>query len=179
MREVILYTALSIDGLIAGQDGNIEWLHDTEFTKPGEDYGYMDFYAGIDTTLMGNNTYRMIKSFDVPFPYPEKKNYVFSRSSEQSHDEHVQFIKNDIQNFVHKLKKNPGKNIWLVGGGEINTLLLLSGLIDRLIITLFPVVLGKGIPIFSGDPGFNKFRLLESHKLNNHIMQMVFVTAKS
>lgn len=77
MREVIIYTAASIDGNIAGPGGNIDWLHDPEFNSPGEDNGYTDFYAVIETTLMGNNTFEMIRGFDVPFPYPDKRNYVF------------------------------------------------------------------------------------------------------
>ena len=178
MREVILYTAASIDGYIAGPGGNIDWLHDPEFTTPEEDYGYADFYAGIDTTLMGNKTYKMIRGFDVPFPYPDKKNYVFSRTAEKSRDEHVQFIGKDIPGLVRKLKNSNGKGIWLVGGGEINALLLANGLIDRLIITLFPVLLGTGIPMFGGNPGFHKFRLSENQKLNQHISQLVFLKAK-
>ena len=175
MREVILYTAASIDGYIACPDGNIDWLHDPEFISPGEDYGYAEFYAGIDITLMGNNTYRMIRGFDVPFPYPDKSNYVFSQSSNKSRDEHVEFIQKDIPGFVRQLKNAEGKGIWLVGGGEINALLLANELIDRLIITLFPVVLGKGIPMFGGNPGFHKFSLSENKKLNQYISQLVFL----
>jgi dihydrofolate reductase len=80
MRKLILYIAASLDNYIATTDGGVNWLNDNELELPEEDYGYGDFYRTIDTTLMGNNTYRFIMNHDVPFPYPDKKNYVFSRS---------------------------------------------------------------------------------------------------
>ncbi|MEM9937024.1 MAG: dihydrofolate reductase, partial [Bacteroidota bacterium] len=69
------------------------------------------------TTLMGNGTYRLVQSFDVPFPYPDKTNYVFTKDSSLTKDEHVHFVSGDIISFVKELKAQEGKHIWLVGGG--------------------------------------------------------------
>ncbi len=105
MRKIILYSAASIDNFIARQDGNIEWLHASEYITPGEDYGYKDFYNSVDTTLMGNNTFKIIKGFEMPFPYPDKENYVFSRQSKNEANNHVSFVNNEIINFVRSLKE--------------------------------------------------------------------------
>ena len=135
MRNVILYTALSLDSYIARSDGEIDWLESAE-SIPGEDYGYKEFYDSVDTTLMGNNSYRKIISFDIPFPYPDKTNFVFSRSAGQQQTEFVQFISGDAIAFTEKLKKQNGKDIWLIGGGQVNSLLLSHQLIDRMILTI-------------------------------------------
>ena len=72
MRKVVLFIATSIDGFIAGEKGNTDWLY------TDGDFGYREFYDSIDTTIMGYNTYYFIKHFPE-FPYPDKKNFVFSR----------------------------------------------------------------------------------------------------
>ena len=123
MKKVILYIAASIDGYIARTDGNVDWLHDPDYIVEGDDMGYGAFYASIDTTLMGNATYQEVLGFDVPFPYPDKKNYAFSRS-EKENDENVEYVSGDIVAFMNQLKTQPGKDIWLIGGGKINTLFL-------------------------------------------------------
>lgn len=151
MRKIILYSAISIDGKIARPDGDVKWLDEIPVPEDG-DYGYSNFYQSIDTTLMGNNTYGQIKDMGVDFPYPEKKNYVFTRSQELISDENVKYINANIIAFIEKLKSEPGADIWLVGGGQINTLLLNARLIDELILFIMPVLLGKGILLFEGSP---------------------------
>lgn len=99
MRKIIIYSAASIDNFIAKEDGNIEWLHAPEYITPGEDYGYKDFYNSVDATLMGNNTFKIINDFEMPFPYPDKENYVFSRQSQNDPNGNVTFVNNDIANF--------------------------------------------------------------------------------
>lgn len=174
MREVILYSAASLDNFIARPDGGIDWLHYPEYEVPGEDYGYHDFYNTIDTTLMGNNTYKMVLGFDVPFPYPEKTNYVFTHSQEYKNTEYVSFISEDIAGFVKELKTKPGKDIWLVGGGQINTLLLNNDLIDKMILTLIPIILGEGIQLFNGVAKEVKFDLVESKSYKSGLAQLTF-----
>jgi dihydrofolate reductase len=78
MRKLKLYIACSFDHFIARANGDVSWLELPEYAIKGEDYGYADFYDSIDTTIMGNTTYKIIKGFDIPFPYKDKKNYVFS-----------------------------------------------------------------------------------------------------
>ena len=150
MRKITLYIATSLDGFIARKDGSVDWLDSVGHVE-GEDYGYSKFYKSIDTVLMGNGTYRWIVDAGVPFPYPDKKNYVFSKQQTGS-NEHVTFISEDIGLFTKKLKEDAGHGIWLVGGAQVNSTLLNAKLIDEMIITTIPIALGEGIPLFGYRP---------------------------
>jgi dihydrofolate reductase len=146
MRKLSLYIATSIDGFIARSDGRVDWLD--AVPNPNQlDYGYEAFLESVDTTLMGNTTYQTILGFGGKFPYQDKTNYVFSRSA-RADAPYVQYISEDTVSFVRQLKQTDGRGIWLVGGGQLNTVLLNAGLIDELIITVAPIVLGTGIPLF-------------------------------
>ena len=98
MRKIILYTATSKDWFVAGPNGEIDWL----YSIPETDYGYHDFYASLDITLMGAKTYRQVLGFDVPFPYPDTTNYVFTRNPDPQPAEHVVFVNKDILEFSRK-----------------------------------------------------------------------------
>ncbi|WP_141432086.1 dihydrofolate reductase family protein [Bacillus sp. 03113] len=143
-RKVVVFIAPSLDGFIARENGEVNWLYNIE----GEgDNGYSDFYHTVDTVLMGHKTYLELLNFDIPFPYSDKACYVFSKTEESKNND-VTFINENIEFFVQELLKNEGKNIWLVGGGELITSFLKTGLIDEIIVTIAPVILGKGIPLF-------------------------------
>lgn len=167
MRDVILYIATSLDMFIAREDGSVDWLfHD-------QDYGYSEFLKSIDTTIMGHNTYKQIKSFGPPFPYRDKTNYVFSRHNHQE-EGYIQFIANKTIPFVRSLKKERGKDIWLIGGGSINDVLLEAGLIDKMILSIHPVFLGKGIPLFPHAQVEAYWELMESHSYEKGLVQLKY-----
>jgi dihydrofolate reductase len=73
----------------------------------------------------------------------------------------LSFVSSDIVEFVRDLKSQKGKNIWLVGGGQINTLLLNAGLIDEIIVSIHPIILGQGLPVFAGNPREIKFHMAD------------------
>jgi len=173
MRKLKLYIAQSIDGFIATSTGNVDWLNDTKNQDLDENtYGYLDFYNSIDTTLMGYNTYKEILNFDIPFPYTDKQNYVFSRNHQKTDDNPVEFISNNIAEFISKLKQEKGKDIWLIGGGEINKLLLNENLIDEIIISIKSVVLGQGIPMFANGTDMKKFIIDKIVKFDDTFAQI-------
>lgn len=167
MRKVKLFTATSLDGFIAGQDEDLSWL----FTDG--DYGYKDFYNFVDTTLSGYNTYRLALSFGS-FPYPDKTNFVFSKLHQHKENTPVTFISSDPCQFVKDLKEKPGKDIWLVGGGQLNSLLLNNGLIDEMIISIHPVVLGKGIPLFGAYPKHIALQLKKTETFGSGLLQVTY-----
>lgn len=173
-KKLILYSAVSLDNCIAGPNGEIDWLHQPEFEIPGEDYGYSNFYKDIGITLMGNKTYEVMMGFDVPFPYPDTTNYVFTRSLDQENTEHVDFISGDIVQFVKALKAAEGRDIWLIGGGEINAILAKHKLIDEMKLTIIPEVLGKGIPLFKGHSGNFSCELLKSKTYQSGLVQLSY-----
>ena len=149
MRKLILYSAVSLDNRIARKNGDVSWLEDPQFRMRGEDFGYARFLSGVDTTLMGYNAYKLVLSLGGEFPYKGKTNYVITRSRMRKRNPLVNFVHTEIPALVRSLKRQKGKAIWLVGGSQANTLLLNHRLVDRMILTFVPVVLGAGIPLFS------------------------------
>lgn len=171
MRKVILYIAASLDGYIARPDGRIDWLENEAYTLKGEDFGYSSFIKDIDTTLMGHSTYKVVAGFDMPFPYADKTNYVFSHANHNS-TEFVQFISGNAAGFVKQLKEQPGKDIWLIGGSQLNTLLLNASLIDEIILTYIPIILGRGIPLFAPGASEKLLQVQQSKKYDNGFVQV-------
>lgn len=148
-RNLVLFIASSLDGYIATKDESLEWLYNVE----GEgDNGFSEFYETVDTVLLGKRTYDWVMKQDIEeFPYKNKECYVFTRSSIED-TEDVKFVNNNVTEFVDKLKSQDGKNIWIVGGGELLHSFIQEKLVDELIITVAPSLLGKGVPLFrEGD----------------------------
>lgn len=143
MGKLVLYIAVSLDGFIAGEGESLQWLDSVEGQG---DNGYADFYKDVDTAVMGRKTYDWILAHS-DFPYPGKECYVFSRTSRENTDD-VTFVSEDAAGFVSRLKAQSEKRIWLVGGGRLLHTLLEAELVDEMILTVAPVVLGKGIPLF-------------------------------
>ena len=154
MRRIILYIASSLDGYIARENGDVDWL--PENTKSG----YDEFYKTIDTVVMGKKTYEQVLTFGA-YPYKDKKSYVFTRNNEQTKDQNTEFV-SDIDKFVKENISNSGKNIWLVGGAEIISSFLNRGFVDEIILSIIPVVLGKGITLFKNTQNEVKLGLIKT-----------------
>ncbi|MBP1942571.1 dihydrofolate reductase family protein [Cytobacillus luteolus] len=149
MRKVVLFIAQSLDGYIATKADSLDWL----FCVEGQgDNGYSEFISNVDTILIGKRTYDWImKHENGNFPYKNKQCYVFSRTVYQD-NEHVKFINEDIISFTNNLKNEEGKSIWIVGGGDLLHTFLKEKLVDELMLTIAPKIIGEGIPLFkSGD----------------------------
>lgn len=135
---------MSLDGYIADIDGGIDWLSEVE----GEgDIGYSAFYETVDTIIMGRTTYDQILTFDCEWPYSGKKCYVFT-NREHAPDDNAEFVTGDLSTFMSNLLSQPGTNIWLLGGGQLIDGFMKKGLIDEFAISVIPIILGKGIPLF-------------------------------
>ncbi|MBS3096129.1 dihydrofolate reductase [Candidatus Woesearchaeota archaeon] len=157
MRKIILFIASSLDGFIARIDQSIDWLF------MDNDYGYKEFYKSIDTVLVGNKTYQKSKEFEE-YPFKDKKVFVFTRSKNLK-DENVDFVY-DVANFSKKLIKQSGKNIWLVGGGEIVKIFLDNYLLDEIIISVHPRT-----PLFVGTKE-TKLELTNHKIFENGLVQL-------
>jgi len=174
MRKIVLYIAISLDGKIARPDGSVDWLD--AIPNPDKlDYGYSDFYKSFDTTLQGYNTYRTILNFGIPFPYPDKKNYVFTSKTNLENTEYVDFVSGDIISFIQNLKNEEGKDIWLIGGGKLNTSLFNAGLIDEFHVFVMPIVVGEGIPLFDMVPNETMLRLIGSETFSSGVIALNYV----
>lgn len=148
-RNVILYIATSLDGFIADVNGGIDWIaKNSEMDE--SDTSYNDFYQSIDTVIMGSTTYNQITTELSPdhYPYSDSKSYVFT-SKDREDVENVYFVNADVIETVNRLLKEPGKDIWILGGSSIVTPLVNANLIDVYQIALIPVILARGIPLFN------------------------------
>jgi dihydrofolate reductase len=163
MRKIVCFIACSLDGYIARTDHGIDWL----FTD--QDYGYTPFYVSVDTILMGRKTYDLTKQFGE-YPYKGKQSYVFTKHS-PARDPHVTFV-SDISPFVHKLLAANGKDIWLVGGGEVLQFFLEHDLLDELVISIHPVLLGKGIPLFPVSRQQVQLKYVSSESFSSGLLQV-------
>jgi len=122
---------------------------------------------------MGHETYRAALKFEA-IPFPEKTNYVFTRNRKLRDSQNVRYLSAQIPDFVRRLKRKKGKNIWLAGGGQINTLLLNNDLIDEMILSIHPIVLGSGIPLFAGKPRTTRWELLKTKTFDNGLLQLFY-----
>jgi dihydrofolate reductase len=168
MRKVVLFIASSLDGYIATNSGSIDWLfHD-------QDYGYKDFLTGIDTVMMGRRTYEQVLSFGE-YPYKNIQSFIFSRTHEGERDENVTFFSGDVECLVKGLKSTAGKDIWLVGGSEIIQTFMKHGLIDEFIISVHPIILGDGIPLFCAPLPLRTLTLRNSLAFDTGLVQLTYV----
>lgn len=146
-RKLILYIAMSLDGFIAKDEDNLDFLQKVD--SPGEDYGHADFMATVDTLIWGRKTYDKVLSFGIDFPYKDKRCIVLSRTR-QGRDENVEYYGGSVTDLIRDLKAKPGKDIYCDGGGEVVQELLLHGLLDRICVSVIPHLVGNGVKLFQG-----------------------------
>ncbi len=119
---------------------------------------------------MGNNTYKQVLSFGE-FPYRGKDCFVFTKNKDKHNDENVTFV-SSAKDFISQLNLRDNKNIWLVGGASIVDEFLRSDLIDEFIITIIPILLGDGIPLFKGRSNEKKLKLIDVKTYEPGLVQL-------
>lgn len=143
-----VYIATSLDGYIARADGDIAWL--TEAPVPeGEDFGYAEFIGGVDLLVMGRNTYDKVRTFDK-WPYPVPVVVLTARPAELAPapaGAAVEPLALSPAGVAEHLDHAGVKHVYLDGGVTIQRFLA-AGLVDELTITVVPILLGDGIPLF-------------------------------
>jgi dihydrofolate reductase len=173
-----VYIATSLDGFIARKNGDIDWLPQT-MEESGEDYGYGEFISSIDHLVMGRHTYEKALSFGA-WPYPDKEVIVLSSGDPRIPDE--------LADSVHVLNQIPGellerlagmgaRHVYLDGGRTIQSFLK-EGLVDEMIITTIPVLIGEGLSLFGPMEGDMRFELMESKHFKNGLVQCKYRSAK-
>jgi len=145
-RQVILYIAMSLDGYIAKPNDDLSFLSIVE--KKGEDYGYGEFISEVDTVILGRKTYDWVMQQVSTFPHADKDTFVVTRTPKAAIGKTV-FYTGDLTKLVRDLKSKPGKHIFCDGGAEIVNGLLKQDLIDELIISVIPVLVGEGTRLFN------------------------------
>ncbi|WP_271411453.1 dihydrofolate reductase family protein [Pseudomonas sp. Q1-7] len=144
---LIYYVAASLDGYIARPDGRVDWLEAIE--ESGDDHGYQAFYDSIDGLLMGRATYETLLAFGGDWPYPGKPCLVLARGDLPPAAPDVRINHDTPAQAIEQLAAAGCKRIWLVGGGSLAGSCYSAGLLDELVVSVIPHLLGAGIPLFA------------------------------
>lgn len=168
MAKIKFYTAASLDGYLAGPNEEIDWLfHD-------QDYGYSAFISSIGSLMMGRKTYDQILQFG-DWPYPDKPAFVFTHHPPASKPHPlIEFIPQGIPEFVRNWKETAQEDIWLIGGGEIFRIFLQEQLVDELILSIHPVLLGGGISLFHPTQQRSILKLINSRSFASGLVQLEY-----
>jgi len=164
-----VYIAASLDGYIARADGGLDWLSMADLE--GEDYGFYKFYSSMDTIVMGRKTYETAVNFD-PWPYSEKKCTVYT-SGNFSAKYNESFFSGSLEELHDHLVKSGADSVY-VDGGQLIQGFLERGYIDEFTVSILPVILGEGIPLFSKLSKEKKLTLKHSKSYDTGLVQLCY-----
>ena len=173
MRKVVLYIAMSLDGYIADSSGGVGWLAG-QGEEIGED-GYTGFIEQVDTVILGWNTYHQIVTELSPeqWVYQGLTSYVLTHRAMPSTPS-IRFVAEEPCSLVERLRRQPGKDIWICGGSGVIQPLIRAGLIEEYIISVIPTLLGSGLRLFGETGGEVKLKLLQA-KSSNGIVELRYI----
>ena len=178
-RRIILDLAVTLDGFIEGKNGEIDWcIMDAEM-------GFTDFLNQIDAIFYGRKSYELWGQFtpenDATVAEKElweavhsKDKYVFSRTQKANADHNTEFISDNIIEEVNKLKNAPGKDIWLYGGSSLITTFINLGLVDEFRLSVHPVILGEGKPLFIDIQQRLNLKIASTRTFSSGVVQLVY-----
>ena len=171
MRTLSLFIASSLDGYIAQPNDDLSFLKLVE--KESEDYGYSEFSSTIDTIILGRKTYDWVLREIGTSHYDngDRDVYVITRN-ERPASGRTTFYTGNLTELVQKLKNENGKNIYCDGGAEIINELLKSDLIDVLIISIVPILLGNGIRLFKDGRPEQKLQFVSAKTFDTGLTQL-------
>jgi dihydrofolate reductase len=183
MRKVKYLVACTLDGFIARPDGSVDWL-----IMDGTDYGMGKFFESIDAVLLGRKTYEFALRHGSKPKQKDKskgvesdtspdfgmKNYVFSGTMKNAPDNGVKIVSENAGKFVRNLKSGLGKDIWLMGGGELAKSLLAENVVDEISLNIHPILLGAGLPLFPETDKQIDLELTECKSHKNGCVQITY-----
>lgn len=174
MRRLRYSVAMSLDGFIAGPNGDYDWI----FIDP--DFDWVAHYRQFDTLLMGRRTYDLMREGGQPPKSMGMKAVVVSTTLVPEQHPDVTIVSKDVPATVAALKAEPGpdpqKDIWLFGGGVLFRCLLDAGLVDQVELTVIPVLLGSGVPLVP-EGQRSKLKLIENKALPSGILMLKYAIA--
>jgi dihydrofolate reductase len=175
MRPLIsVYIAASLDGFIARPDGSLDWLHAA--AQPDEDYGYEAFVAGVDAFAMGRGTYDHIAHID-PLPFGVKPVYVFTHRAPDARDG-ITFWAVDAPTAIERWTDLGFARVYVDGGVLIDAFLR-AGVVDELTVTVAPVLLGEGIPLFHAGFDQRALRLVGTDAFPSGMVQLRYTIGRT
>ncbi len=169
MGNVILYIATSLDGFIARSDGDISWLDKYQGGK--DDYGYSNFYKDVGASIMGANTYEKALTLTGGIDNNMPTYVITHRGLPTVADADITLYSGNLSEIINKIRKKTEKNIWLVGGGRLTQSFLKEGLVDQIILSTIPIILGEGISLFGNVKKEINFVLVGTKSYKSGIVQ--------
>ena len=169
-RNVIVHIAASADGYIARPDGDIDWL--TARPAPKGFYGMGEFVKTVDTKLIGRKTYDKSLTMGAKFESKDRTIIFSTKPAPTDIPKGVEFVSGPIGPFISDLKKQPGKDIWLMGGGELIASFLDENAIDEFVISVVPVFIGDGIPLIARRHRHTLMNLQSVERFDDGLVQL-------
>lgn len=177
-RKIVLDLAVTLDGYIEGIHGEVDWcIMDSEM-------GFTDFLHSIDTILYGRKSYDLWGEYlpgseasnaekEIWELVHSKEKYVFSKTQKPNGSK-VTFINDNIVEEINKLKNQPGKDIWLYGGASLITNFVNLGLVDEYRLSIHPVILGSGKPLFIDIHKRQNLKLVNTKSFSSGVVQLCY-----
>lgn len=167
---ITLYVATSLDGYIADPDGGVGWLEAFDEEPPPDDPdGYEAFFASVDALVMGSTTYEQILGFG-DWPYGKKAAYVLTTRDLPLAHENIECLQGDVEHLSKRLRE-AHEHLWLVGGANTAQRFLATDQLDEIRLTLAPILLGGGIPLFH-EGTTHKLELLKTKPFTNGLVEL-------
>jgi dihydrofolate reductase len=173
MPDIVYYVAASLDGYIATPDGGVGWLAPFEGSR--QDYGYAAFLASVDGLVLGRRTYEQSLTFG-PWPYEDKRAWVFSHGT-LDEGERVTVTDESPAEVASEMDALGLRRAWLVGGAALAASFRDAGLISEYIVSVMPVVLGGGVPLFGATGRTEALRLVKCTQYDDGVVQLRYVPA--
>ena len=172
MVKVVYYVASSLDGYIATSDGGVDWLN--RFHVAGEDHGAGKLEASIDALLLGSHTYEFALKLGQ-WPSPNKPSWVFTGRDLRVLHPSITLTSQSPREVIELLAARKMRRAWLMGGGKLAASFHEAQLISRCIISVFPVLLGAGIPLFAAHSSpLDALRLVKAKPFKSGIVQLTY-----
>jgi dihydrofolate reductase len=169
MRLVKYFVASSLDNFISRKDGSVDWLF------MDQDYGMKEFFASVDVAVMGRKTYaKALELSPKGVSFAGMKTYVFSHLLAKGSLEHVEVVSDPPESWLKNLRATPGKDIWLIGGGEMVREFLQKRLVNEIGISIHPRLLGDGVPLYAQPYPETELELIRSKQYPNGLLQVFY-----
>jgi len=172
MLEIIYSVATSLDGYIATSDGGVDWLSACQVA--GEDHGARELESSADALLLGSHTYEFALKFG-DWPSPEKPSWVFTARDLEILHPSITLTSQSPRELAASLAARGLRRAWLMGGGKLAASFQSEGLISHYIISVFPVLLGSGVPVFGPHSSAPKgLKLTQARPFKSGVVQLTY-----
>jgi len=168
--KLTVYMAISIDGLITRDETNSDWVSKTDWDQ------FYSYIKNSDAVIMGRKT---MEQFGEDFPIEGPLNIVLSSNKElHKETDNLLIIEATPEEIVNKLKERNLNNLLLIGGSETNKQFIKANLVDEIVLSVHPLIIGKGLGLFGDEPLDVNLELISTRAINNELVQIVYKVKK-